>query len=131
MKRLLAITAVMLGQSAMAGWYTGYELNGFAESHEKISNGTSDINTDRHGAGIFFGFVLGVTSTLEGQGFLCLPSSMRAGQITAIVAKFLKKQSGNMESIGRLDCFFKYVTHFSLQEIAAPTRPVGFKEGRQ
>ena len=90
MKHLLAIVALMVAHSAMAGWFTGFELKGLAESYEKISNGTSDINTDRYAAGVFHGYAIGVTSAQEVQGLICLPAQMKAGQISAIVAKFLK-----------------------------------------
>ncbi len=100
MKRLLAIAALMLAQSAMADWYTGFELKGLAESYEKNFDGVPDINTDRVGAGVFLGYTIGVTSALETQGLICLPAQMKAGQIASIVAKFLKNNPETWDRSG-------------------------------
>jgi hypothetical protein len=105
MKRILTVAALMMAQSAMAGWYTGFELNSFAESYEKFTNGTSDTGVDRFSAGIFHGYAMGVTSALEAQGLICLPSQMKAGQIAAIVAKYLKNNPETWNQAGETIIF--------------------------
>ena len=88
MKHLLAIVALMVAHSAMAGWYTGAQLNALAESYTKTMESKEGMPILSYTEmGLFSGYVTGYT---DGNSLLCIPAGVTRGQLLAIVAKYLK-----------------------------------------
>lgn len=88
MKKILAVATLLLVQSAMAGWYTGAQLNALAESYTQVMESAEAISfKTQWESGMFSGYVTGYA---DGNSLLCIPGGVTRGQLLAIVSKYLK-----------------------------------------
>ena len=99
MKRLLTLFCVgaflIVPIRAHARFWDGNYLVAKMRASERVSAGTStNIGADQVDAGMFLGFVVGVADTgeaLVGDKFYALPENPTAGQLCAVVSKYLKE----------------------------------------
>lgn len=88
MRHLSAMAVLMVAQNAVAGWYTGAELNALAESYTQSMESKETISyKTQWESGMFAGYVTGYA---DGNSLLCIPGGVTRGQILAIVSKYLK-----------------------------------------
>lgn len=90
MKRYPLLFAILLWSlTAQAGYVSGFDLNTWGAAHERIEAGRAtpeDYPTNSK----FYGYVMGVHDSLDGVVF-CTPDNAKAGQILAVVKKYLQQ----------------------------------------
>ncbi|MEV4782112.1 Rap1a/Tai family immunity protein [Burkholderia sp. LMU1-1-1.1] len=90
MKSYSLLFAISLCSStAQAGYVTGFDLNTWGAANERIEAGRA-INDDHATNNKFYGYVMGVHDALDGIVF-CSPNNAKAGQILAVVKKYLQQ----------------------------------------
>lgn len=88
--RIFLIALISVGaQSAHAGFKTGADLAQMATAFSKTwtHQNTGDAHENVDGS-VFMGYVLGVVDATDGK-YECLPSTVTAGQLAAMAAKYI------------------------------------------
>lgn len=80
--------AALASNSAIAGFRNGTSLNNGGLAHDRIAEGRG-LSTDSDDASTFRGYILGVHDMADGLS-LCTKNDTTAGQLVAIVKKYLK-----------------------------------------
>ena len=81
------VVAAVLPCVSHANFWDGYKLKEWADADARTERAQSSP-TDYQGAAYLVGFVTGISDAWNGI-LICLPSGVKAGQLTAMVKKYL------------------------------------------
>mgnify|MGYP003583309032 CR=1 FL=1 len=83
-----------------AGFFDGYQLKEWSDASDRIDSGKYAAG-DSYNSAKFAGYVLGAHDTLEGM-LVCIPANAKAGQLMAVVGKYLRENPDQWDKAGFL-----------------------------
>jgi len=91
MKKIaLGLLLLSICTLSCAGFVTGNELQRLGRAHERWNDQNTSY-ADIVDGSRFISYIVGVVDSLENWGIFCLPNSVTAGQLAAVVMKSLKE----------------------------------------
>ena len=94
LKKLLAVAALMLSQSAMAQFVDGNKLNDLLDSDRRM-RGLDFSRNDPTKSAQFLGYLQGVTDVGLEYGTICPPSAFSGTQLVGVIDKYLRNNPEN------------------------------------
>lgn len=97
---MIFAAALLLSQSAFAGFHDGNELKKWADAYDRIDQGYAR-KTDHEDLMQLYGYVAGVVDSNH-KIILCIPAGVTVRQSVAIVVKYLNKNPEQWQKEARL-----------------------------
>ena len=133
MKRIIVfLGSAALALSAQAGFYTGANISQWSAANDRVVENRS-IGTDFQDSSMFQGYVTSIADTFDGGTLFCIPVGATAGQLIAVVSKYVKEHPERWSENGARLVQVSFVLAFPCEGKFDPStaRPVPDKKSRK
>lgn len=111
-RTLILAIALAVPCVSHAEYFDGYKLKTLIDADDRTDSGNFTIGSDVYDSGVFFGFVVGVHDTFEGINIICTNNQVKAGQILAVVKKYVKDHPEKLDRPAKTLVFLALATAF-------------------